>query len=219
MFKRITIAITILLCMVGVSSASLTTIGTATYNGGEYNLIWQTNIDKPIIWLDYTKEADDQLWETQNNWANNIGSNLTYAINPGYTVNFEEGFWRLPESSISNIQTYGNYSELSSLYYDEFGFTHHATTEDLNETIFDHLIAGYYWLGEFEGSTNPSWAADCFNMSNGFQIYMRSTSNTYNGIAVFEGGNVQVNPVPIPAAVWLLGPGLLGMGVVRKKFK
>ncbi|MBN1834048.1 MAG: hypothetical protein JW896_18255 [Deltaproteobacteria bacterium] len=46
----------------GVSSATLSTIGTATYNGADYKLIYEN--DQGLVWLDYTRYDN---WNDQVN--------------------------------------------------------------------------------------------------------------------------------------------------------
>ena len=209
MFKKMTIAIAIMFCMVSVASASLTTIGTATYNGSDYNLIYDDDNGDgcSVIWFDYTKSAAYQ--GVQHTWAANLDSELTYNINLAYFVTWETDSWRLPNTRYGG---YSNGSEMGSLYYDEFGFTSNGgySADELNATNFDHLTAGAYWSTGAGGSN--AWY---FGMGYGYHNTM-ATWHDLQGIAIRDA---QVAAVPIPAAVWLLGPGLLGIGVLRKKFK
>jgi len=89
----------IFLCMQGIADAALTTIGTATYGGSDYKLIWDDdNNGNSVIWLDYTNfPHTGGWWGTQIDWAAGLGSVLTNISTPGYTVNFYEADWRLPE--------------------------------------------------------------------------------------------------------------------------
>ena len=55
----------IMLCMAGMAHAIFTTIGTATYGGSDYNLIWNDdNNGNLVVWLNYTN--DDTNWTSQN---------------------------------------------------------------------------------------------------------------------------------------------------------
>jgi hypothetical protein len=58
-------ALVAVLCCSGVASAALTRIGTATYGGSDYNLIYEE--DQGLVWLDYTKGGD--TWQGQADWA------------------------------------------------------------------------------------------------------------------------------------------------------
>ena len=68
----------------GMAKATLTTIGTATYGGQNYNLIYEDN--QHLVWLDYTHVY--AYWDNQMSWAaglNNPGV-LTYNLNPGVSI-------------------------------------------------------------------------------------------------------------------------------------
>ena len=65
-----------LLCVAGMANAALTTIGTATYGGSDYNLIWDDdNNGNSVVWLDYTNARTN--WSAQNAWAGELDSSLT----------------------------------------------------------------------------------------------------------------------------------------------
>lgn len=81
----------VLIGMTGTAHASLATIGTASYEGSSYNLIWDNdNNGKSLVWLDYSNPV--ATWDNQMAWAAGMNTTgvLTYAINPGYTVTFAD---------------------------------------------------------------------------------------------------------------------------------
>ena len=72
----------VFLGMIGVAQATLTVIGTATYDDGtggqEYNLIWDDdNNGKSVVWLDYTHPGD--TWNNQMAWAASLNTLLAAA--------------------------------------------------------------------------------------------------------------------------------------------
>ena len=71
---------------------------------------------------------------------------------------------------------------------------------------------GYYWSGtEFAPATEGAWG---FALGYGFQYDLYKT-DSYYALAVRPG---DVAAVPVPAAAWLFGSGLLGMlGVARRR--
>ena len=75
-----------LVVLLGVSisaHAVLVTVGTATYGGSDYNLIWDDdNNGNSVIWLDYTNS--DATWSEQMDWAAGLGSTLTYNFDKPY---------------------------------------------------------------------------------------------------------------------------------------
>jgi len=65
-----------LLMFSGSAYAALMTIGTATYNDSDYNLIWDPdNNGNSVIWLDYSNSQT--TWDNQVSWADDLNSNLT----------------------------------------------------------------------------------------------------------------------------------------------
>ena len=124
--------------------ANLVTIGTATYFGLDYKLIWDDdNNGKSVVWLDYSHQED--TWASQNDWAALLSGDLTINLYPGYCVAWDDPTWRLPASKNSHYTPYDpsifgyegdpnndgiyNYiigynlanSEFGHLYYEELG--------------------------------------------------------------------------------------------------
>jgi len=144
------LAILILLVMSGLAQAQLTVIGTAAYdvNGtpGDpnddvtCNLIWDDDSNgNSVVWLDYSSPVD--TWVNQQDWAAGFEAQLTYDIDPQYTVTWYDPAWRLPNTvdrvyeyscdgtATSATVTYGYYftnSEMGHLYYTELGNPGHT---------------------------------------------------------------------------------------------
>ena len=93
----------------GIANAGLVTIGTATYGGSDYKLIYDNDDNGHggggLVWLDYSHPG--AYWGTQNTWATTIGSQLTVTLFPGYTstIDWTTG-WRLPET-VDGTDVYG----------------------------------------------------------------------------------------------------------------
>jgi len=209
-----------LLCMAGIANAALTTIGTATYGGSDYKLIWDNdNNGKSVVWLDYTNTASD--WSPQMNWAAGLDQNLTYNLNPGYSVTWDDTAWRLPDADVSGdiVGYYKTGSEMGHLFYTELGLdgsSGYILPGELNASEFDNLLGykNFYWSAtEYPGY--PTSALD-FRMYNGYQgsHFKASTYSDGCGLAVRSG---QVSAVPVPGAIWLLGSGLLGLIGIRRR--
>ncbi len=131
--------------------SSLITIGTATYGGQNYKLIYEAN--QGLVWLDYPTYHTE--WYTQMSWVaglNNPGV-LTYNINPGINLSWGVGSnWRLPkmdESVVTLNGVEGFKGPDQNGYYDyEWGF--HMLNSEMG-----HLY--YVSLGN-TGSTAPDGA-------------------------------------------------------------
>lgn len=96
MKKRFILVMILLLGMVTTSNAELRIIGTATYNGAEYNLIYDDdNNGKELVWLDYTNPH--AYWSDQVDWAASLNGDgvLDVKLNCGVTIDWTD-VWRLP---------------------------------------------------------------------------------------------------------------------------
>jgi hypothetical protein len=92
MIKKLLVLLCVMLFffgIVGAANASLTTIGTASFDGETYhNLIYEDDsIDGGLVWLDYTKSQDD--WQAQVDWASGLGGSLTVDLYAGVTTDID----------------------------------------------------------------------------------------------------------------------------------
>jgi hypothetical protein len=171
----------------GTAFAGLTRIGTATYNGNEYGLIYED--DQNLIWLDYTKpqEPFGVGWFGMVKWAAglNYSGVLTYKFNPGVTVAWL-GTWRLP-LTVDGGRTFGydgtttagfniTTSEMGHLFYKSLGNLAYYDTKGnvqagwaglKNKGPFVNLLPNSYMSGtEYEAYPMHAWD---FNMYFGSQ--------------------------------------------------
>ncbi len=141
-------------------------------------------------------------WQVANDWA------------AGLTVGGVSG-WRLADTLAScDTQSSGGGSncigsELGDLFYNALGNTAGSLT---STGPFSNIKSFVYWSAtEYAPNTINAWR---FNMSNGFQTNSNK-NDSFIGWAVQSG---DVSAVPVPAAAWLFGSGLLGLvGVARRK--
>jgi hypothetical protein len=116
----------------GTGNAGLTKIGTVTYEGKDYNLIYED--DQGLIWLDYYKpmEPFGVGWYGHVKWALglNVPGVLSYKFNPGVSVIWDSD-WRLPKT-VDGGRTFGydgtttagfniTSSEMGHLFYKSLG--------------------------------------------------------------------------------------------------
>jgi hypothetical protein len=104
-------------------------------------------------------------------------------------------------------------SEMGHLFYNELGGVLAQsiwTTHNSNYNLFTNVQSNPYWSAT-EYSANLAWQ---FSTNNGAQNTVTKGDYGY-AWAVHPG---DVGAVPVPAAVWLFGSGLLGLfGVARRK--
>lgn len=150
--------------------------------------------DLNITWSTNTFRGD---WDSANAWA------------AGLTIGGISG-WRLPTSDgCRGFNCTG--SELGHLFYNELGgvagqpitMTHNANYNLL-------ALNGEVWSGLLYGGV----VAEYFIFNTG----MQTSYYKYSGMAAVAVHSGDVAPVPVPAAAWLLGSGLLCLiGVARRK--
>jgi len=88
----------------GVANAELTVIGTATNSAGSYNMVWEHDTDgTSLVWLDMTTLT---TWQGAMDWAAGLDSTMTYNFDPGYSVEWTDTQWRLPETE-DRVSTLG----------------------------------------------------------------------------------------------------------------
>jgi len=197
----------------------------ATPGGTDYQAYYDDVAD--LTWLADANAAGTSMnWADANAWAASLDVD-------GVTG------WRLPDTidvgndgaTYTNIYQgvdYGynitTHSELSNMFYNVLGNTAYYDTSGFltgctrpnfcltNTGPFSSVQSGGYWSAtEYAPYTVGAWG---FSMYNGNQYLSYKTSNFY-AWAVQSG---DVSAVPVPAAVWLFGSGLLGLvGVARRR--
>lgn len=240
-----TAAVLALLTGGGTAQATLTTIGSATYMGSDYNLIWDDNNNgNSVIWLDYSNAKD--IWVNQTSWAASLDTQLTYNIDAVYTVSWD-GDWRL--GSTMKGESYGYdgttargynitssemghlfYEELSNLgYYDTSGtiqadYGLHNTGDFDNLIAFDGANILFYWSGTgYQGvdAIEGAWEGAWYFTSEGYQDTLPNWYTGY-GLALRTGQVSQVaavDPVPEPTTMLLFGTGIAGLAAVGRRKK
>jgi len=211
--------------VMGNANATLEVIGTASYLGINYNLIYED--DQGLVWLDYTKGY--AFWGNQVTWAAGLNGAgvLTYNLNPGISVSWV-GDWRLPSTDPS-VAYYAGYgysgpdqtgkysyaggynmtnSEMGYLYYESLMNKAFQATDGTypqpgwgltNTAPFNNLKTDrYYWSGTefFLDGTPPYIGGWLFGFEGGVQGYGTKSYDCY-ALAV-RSGDVSFAPVPEP---------------------
>jgi len=107
-------------------------------------------------------------------------------------------------------------SEMGHLFYNELGGVAGSsilTSTDPDLALFSNIQADWYWSATAWPIFPAYWA---FNFSDGHQFAEGNEFIGYFAWAVADGDVLA--PVPIPAAIWLFGSGLIGLiGIARRK--
>jgi hypothetical protein len=116
--------------------------------------------------------------------------------------------WALPTTVPATAGYSQTGSQMGELFYNELGGVAGApitATHNANYYLFTNVQSSAYWSGS-EYASNPNYAW-FFGTSNGFQTNFFKTTQFY-AWAVRPG---DVSAVPVPAAFWLFGSGLMGL--------
>jgi hypothetical protein len=209
--KRTLAAVLFMVTLNSSANAELLNIGTATYSGSEYDLIYDT--DDELTWLDYSRPGTD-YYSGSVAWAaslNNPGV-LDVNLDSGYTALWGSNQWRLPE--VTGYQHFSGpvleTSEIQDLYYDELGNI--ANDPSINISPFENIVQAYYW-------SEPTWDMGptyrpAFNFSNGQLTY---TTVSVNG-GIYAMAVISGSVVPEPATLGLLGLVSGGIYFTRRFF-
>jgi hypothetical protein len=162
--------------------------------------------DLTITWLANANVNGVMTWDNAMTWASNL-SYYDSVRNVTYTD------WRLPTSDTCfGLNCTG--SEMGHLFYTELGGTAGSSilsSTDPDLALFTNVQSSYYWSGtENAPDTNYAWF---FGFVLGHQT-ANNKSGTGYAWAVRPG---DVAAVPVPAAVWLFGSGLLGLAGIAQR--
>ena len=188
--------------------AALIGVLPATPGGTDYQAYYDTQLD-----ISWTADANINITGSHT-WANQV------AWAAGLDIDGVTG-WRLPSMDVNGDDTIISCTiDQAACKDNEYGhlFNYGAGTvfgsgiTSSSPSPFNNVQANNYWSGT-ESASNPANAWD-FSFINGFHD-MHNEGVSLFSWAVHSGN---VSAVPVPAAVWLFGSGLLGLiGVARRK--
>jgi hypothetical protein len=200
MAKLLTMAFVLLFALFIFSPAHADLI-----NNGN-NLIYDTDLN--ITW--YNPNVGNMTWDQANIWITSLN---TLQIG-GVTG------WRLPTAlnADGSYPTYGfnvTGSELGHLYYDGLGNAAHSSL--INTDPFSNLQSVNYWTSTT--TARSALNAFVFSFITGEQGHADKNLMTYySAMAVYSGNVTAVSNTPVPSAILLLGPGLVSILVMKRKF-
>ena len=195
-FWKLTSVITALVLSTSTNAALIERLDGLAYYDTDANLTWLS---------DANAAGTTMTWENANAWA----ASLEVAGVTG---------WRLPSAS-DCIGSNCADSEMGNLFYNELGGSANNSISDVHDPLTFNLFAnvqpvsiGYWSETLYDHPSTPS------------AYYFRFSSGGTTAAALFAEKHVwavqtgDVSAVPVPAAVWLFGSGLIGLvGMARRK--
>ena len=193
-FWKLALATTFLILSHSANAALVGRLA-ATEGGTDYQAYYDDIAN--LTWLSDANAAGIAMnWADANSWA------------AGLTVDGVDG-WRLANSdTCSGYNCTG--SEMGNMFYNVLGNTAGSLS---NTGPFSNVQSSAYWMAvEYVPNTSESWF---YGMDSGYQAH-------YDKEGVFYAWAVQsgdITAVPVPAAAWLFGSGLIGLAGFAKRKK
>lgn len=153
--------------------------------------------DTNITWMQNANLNGPMTWYEATDWANNL-------VYGGYDD------WRLP-----------SYDQLNHLFYDELGaeaWNTEVIKGNSNYGLFSNFQFDLYWTAD---EALGSWSdyAYTYDTVYGAHNYAQPKDGSFGSFYAWAiRGNDITAPaaVPVPAAVWLMGSGLMGLLTLRR---
>ena len=213
-FRKL-ITISILFISTGVNAALVERLGGLAYYDTEADLTWLADANAAGFLLNWN---DASAWVASLDVAGVTGWRLPTTTQPDLSCTSQGIF---PETSFEYNCTA---SEMGNMFYNVLGGVAAQSIDAVhndNYLLFSNIQTNFefYWSStEWSYDANYAWV---FNFTSGYQDMDIESSESGNKVlfanawAVYEG---DVSAVPVPAAVWLFGSGLLALtGFARRK--
>lgn len=212
-----------------------TTLQARTFDGTTIGGYYDTALN--ITWLANANVAGFVTWSTANSWAAGLNLNgitgwqlpttgpvngSSFNYNSSYDGSTDRGYnisapgSAYPGSTGSEMAHMFYVTLGDKAYFDTLGFPQ-AGYGLTNTGPFSNLLTSLYWSAtEYAPNTNYAWG---LGTDVGLQNPFNKTTTNAHAWAIHSGDvGAAVATVPVPAAVWLFGSGLLGLiGVARRK--
>jgi hypothetical protein len=214
-----------LLSGTGANAALVGVLGGQAINDSDLNVTWLADAN----YANTSGYAVNGLmtWTQAQSWITSLNAENGGVGHLGYHD------WRLPATlqpdascgiQYNPVGPYGTQSwglnctgsDMGHLFYNELGGVAGSSitaTHNANYSLFSNLQSSIYWSGT-EYAPNTTLAYN-FSFNSGNQDLIGNKTYSFYALAVRPG---QVAAVPVPAAAWLFGSGLLGLvGVARRR--
>lgn len=218
-----------------VLSIGLSGVAQATLINRGNGMIYDDALD--VTWLqdaNYAKtsgyDRDGKMnWAAANNWAEQLiyGGYKDWrlpTISPVKGSSFNYSLSRVGDTDIGNNISSPN-SEMAYMFHENLGnlsaYDANGAARGgysgtdwgvMNKAFFSNLENNIYWSGVESTDNSLAWA---FTTWSGYQD-LGDKDLEFHAWAV-RAGDVNVSAVPVPAAVWFMGSGLVGLLGLRRK--
>lgn len=171
-----------------------------------------------LTWLADANSAGTTMnWIDANNWAAGLsvdgvyGWRLANTLQPDATCDVQGEAWS------SSFNCTG--SEMGNMFYNVLGGVAGVNilseVHSANLDLFTNIQANYWTATEFAPEPDSAWA---FGIASGGSQGYGNKVTSYSAWAVHDG-DIGASVVPVPAAVWLFGSGLIGLAGLAKRKK
>ena len=202
-FWKLISAVTAALVVSTSANAALVGRLAATTGGTDYQAYYDTDAD--LTWLANANAAGTYFnWAAANSWA----ADLVVGGNDN---------WRLADADTTCSGRGCTGGEMGNLFYNVLGGRAESRIADVhnsNYNLFSNVQSDFYWSAteSYPYNGTQAWLYD---MYGGIPDYYGVDQRNGYAWAVQSG---DVSAVPVPAAVWLFGSGLVGLvGLARRK--
>ncbi len=188
-----------LLALALLASAAVTGTAQASLFDRGNGLIYDDA--KDITWTANANINGLMTWTQAVAWADSL-------VFGGYSD------WRLPTTIPATFGYNKTGSEMGELFYNELGGVAGysiTTTHNANYNLFTNVQSYVYWSGS-EYAHVPSYA---WYFSTGYGS--QGNDFKYNQLYAWAVRPGDVAAVPVPAAFWLFGSGLMGLLGLRRR--
>ena len=145
-------------------------------------------------------------WDNQNSWADSLS--LYDSVRD---VTWSD--WRLASVDVNGDEVIANCSAVGEIACrdNELGYLNeYYGISSVDQGLFSDVQSWFYWSGTAESGLN-AWALQLGGTQGN-----TAKSQSFAAWAVMDG-DVAASVVPIPAAVWLFGSALGGLGWMRRR--
>ena len=201
LFKSMLGTVSVLLSIVSfnANAALVERLGGLAYYDDVADLTWLADANYAYTSGYWTDSIAGMNWDQANAWAAQLDID---------GVSGADG-WRLPDiDPLCSPGTPCTTSEMGNLFHDVLGNQGALT----NTSPFSNVQNSLYWQAQ-DVATLYGYTFDMWNGQQGSSIE-KDSGGSY-AWAVYTG---DISAVPVPAAVWLFGSGLIGLaGFARRR--